>query len=112
MEPVLARWDRSADLAKHGVSFFLYGLLDVIVDGYFETVQAFDDYYDEVSEGIFSEQPLDPSEQRRRIFGAVAIGRVFTSKREVISEAADQPVEERDAGVAVTRRSAGGRGLH
>ncbi|HSB85710.1 MAG TPA: magnesium/cobalt transporter CorA [Ilumatobacteraceae bacterium] len=64
IEHVLRRWDRSADLVKHGVSFLLYGLLDVIVDGYFETVQAFDDYYDEVSEVIFSEHPLDPAEQR------------------------------------------------
>ena len=61
MTPVLQRWDRSTDLTKHGVSFLLYGLLDVIVDGYFETVQAFDDYYDEVSEEIFSERPLDPA---------------------------------------------------
>ena len=29
MEPVLERWDRSPDLASHGVSFLLYGLLDV-----------------------------------------------------------------------------------
>ena len=64
MEPVLQRWDRSPDLAKHGVSFLLYGLLDVIVDGYFDAVQAFDDYYDEVSEGIFAEHPLDPAQQR------------------------------------------------
>ncbi|MEO5900553.1 MAG: magnesium transporter CorA family protein, partial [Ilumatobacteraceae bacterium] len=64
MEPVLTRWDRSADLAKQGVSFMLYGLLDVIIDGYFDTVQAFDDFYDEVSEGIFSEHPLDPGQQR------------------------------------------------
>ena len=64
MEPVIQRWDRSADLVKHGVSFLLYGLLDVIVDGYFETVQAFDEYYDEVSEGIFSERPLEPAQQR------------------------------------------------
>ena len=65
MDPVLRRWDRSSDLAKHGVSFLLYGLLDVIVDGYFETVQAFDDYYDEVSEGLFAEEPLNPSQQRQ-----------------------------------------------
>ena len=64
MEPVLRRWDRSADLAKHGVSFLLYGLLDVIVDDYFDTVQRFDDFYDEISESIFSEHPLDPSKQR------------------------------------------------
>jgi magnesium transporter len=64
IEPVLDRWNRSPDLAANGVGFLLYGLLDVVVDGYFETVQTFDDYYDQVSEGIFSERPLEPSEQR------------------------------------------------
>jgi magnesium transporter len=36
----------------------------VIVDGYFDTVQQFDDFYDEVSESIFSERPVDPTKQR------------------------------------------------
>ena len=47
-----------------GVSFLLYGLLDVVVDGYFDAVQSFDDFYDRVSEGIFSERPLDAAQQR------------------------------------------------
>ena len=64
MEPVVQRWDRSPDLGKLGVGFLLYGLLDVVVDGYFEAIQAFDEYYDVVSEGIFAERPLQPSEQR------------------------------------------------
>ncbi len=64
IDTVLQRWDRSPDLATHGVSFLLYGLLDVVVDGYFDAVQAFDDYYDEVSESIFSEHSLNPAEQR------------------------------------------------
>lgn len=64
IDTVLQRWDRSPDLATHGVSFLLYGLLDVVIDGYFDAVQAFDDYYDEVSESIFSEHPLNPAEQR------------------------------------------------
>ena len=65
IEPLLARWDRSPDLAVHGVSFLVYGLLDVIIDSYFDTVQDFDDYYDEVSSNIFAEVPLDPPQQRR-----------------------------------------------
>ncbi len=88
MDPVLARWDRSADLAKHGVSFLLYGLLDVIVDGCFETVQAFDDYYDEVSEGIFSERPLDPAQQRhwfRMRRALVRFHRLVVPMREAVS---------------------------
>jgi magnesium transporter len=64
MEPVLRRWDRSPDLAVYGVSFLLYGLLDVVVDEYFETVEMFDDFFDEISEGIFSETPIQPSQQR------------------------------------------------
>jgi magnesium transporter len=64
LAPVLARWDRSSDLAIHGVGFFLYGFLDVVVDGYFDTVQCFDEFYDTISEGIFSEKPIPPSEQK------------------------------------------------
>jgi magnesium transporter len=64
IDPVLKRWDRSPNLAVHGVSFLLYGLLDTVIDGYFDAIQAFDDYYDDVSEGIFSERPLDPAQQR------------------------------------------------
>jgi magnesium transporter len=62
--PVLQRCDRSSDLAKAGVGFLLYGLLDLVVDGYFDAIGVFDDYYEEVSEGIFSEHPLEPPEQR------------------------------------------------
>jgi magnesium transporter len=62
--PVLARWDRSRDLAVHGVGFLLYGLLDVVVDGYFDTVQRFDEFYDTISEGLFSDEPIAPSDQK------------------------------------------------
>ena len=64
IDSVLQRWDRSPNLLVHGVSFLLYGLLDIVVDGYFEAVEEFDEYYDEVSDGIFAEVPLDPAKQR------------------------------------------------
>jgi magnesium transporter len=47
------------------VSFLLHGLLDLVVDGYSDAVAAFDDYYDAVSEGVFSEErPIQPSQHR------------------------------------------------
>lgn len=64
IKPLLRRWDRSPHLIVLGVGFLVYGLLDVVVDGYFDAVTAFDDYYEEVSDGIFSERPLAPTEQR------------------------------------------------
>ncbi len=88
MAPVLRRWDRSPDLIVHGVSFLLYGLLDVVIDGYFDTVQSFDDYYDQVSEGLFADEPLSPDEQRnwfqmRRAL--VRFHRVVVPMRETVS---------------------------
>jgi magnesium transporter len=65
MDQVLERWEATSDLAVHGVSYLLYGLLDAVVDGYFEVVQTLDDFYDEVSERIFEEKPLDQTQQQR-----------------------------------------------
>lgn len=88
IEPVLARWDRSEQLAHHGVSYLLYGLLDVIVDGYFNAVDAFDQYFDEISDRLFEEQPMVPAQQRqwfdmRRAF--VRLHRLVVPMREVVS---------------------------
>ncbi len=64
LEPLLARWDHSGDLVSHGVSFLLYGLLDAVVETYFDVVATFDDFYEEISDGIFRDQPVDPARQR------------------------------------------------
>jgi len=88
MDPVTQRWDRSPDLCAYGVSFLLYGLLDVVVDGYFETVQAFDAYYDEISASIFGETPLQPSQQRHWFQmrqALVRLHRLVVPMREAIS---------------------------
>lgn len=88
IDPVLERWDRSPDLALLGVSFLLYGLLDVIVDRYFDAVQSFDEYYEEVSDGIFSDHPLDPAQQRlwfRMRRAMVRFHRLVVPLREAIS---------------------------
>ena len=89
MQPVLDRWDRSPDLATEGVPFLVYGVLDVVVDGYFDAVQDFDDFYDDVSDQIFSqEHPLLP-EQGRRWFemrrALVKFHRLVVPIREVVS---------------------------
>ena len=64
LDLVLERWERSPDLALHGSVFFLYGIIDAVIDDYFNTVQSFDDFYDEISAGIFNETPIDPKQQQ------------------------------------------------
>jgi magnesium transporter len=64
LAPLLERWDRSEDLAVHGVGFLVYGLLDVLIDRSFATLDAFDEFYDDVSDTVFSEDtPIKPSPQ-------------------------------------------------
>ncbi|HRW37183.1 MAG TPA: magnesium transporter CorA family protein [Aquihabitans sp.] len=88
MDAVVARWDRSPDLAALGVGFLLYGLLDVVVDGYFDAVEVFDDYYDEISETLFSDRPIEPEQQlhwfqmRRALF---RLHRLAVPMRETVS---------------------------
>ena len=40
---VVERWDQSSGLARYGVGYLLYGLLDYIVDSHFDAVQSLDD---------------------------------------------------------------------
>ncbi len=88
MDEVLRRWDRSPHLVEHGVSYLLYTVLDLVVDGYFDVVDRFDAYYDDVSEGLFDYKPLTPEQQRgwfdmRR--SLVRFHRVTAPMREVLS---------------------------
>jgi magnesium transporter len=62
--PVLRRWDEAPDLVTSGPGALVYALLDDIVDRYFDALGRFDAYYDEVSDGVFSEHPLRVDQQR------------------------------------------------
>lgn len=88
IDQVLERWDRSPDLTDAGISFLLYGLLDVVVDTYFEAVELVDLYIDDISESIFSDQPIGPDGQqewfhmRRSLF---RLHRLAVPMREMVS---------------------------
>ena len=65
MEKVVAYWESDLDLSKHGVAFLLWGLLDYIVDGHFETVQLLDGQIEELEDALFDERPREREVQRR-----------------------------------------------
>ncbi len=64
MDPVLKRWDDNPELTGKGAAVLVYGLLDDVVDGYFTTVEQFDEYYDQVADSVFADKVLRPDQQR------------------------------------------------
>jgi magnesium transporter len=88
IEPIVARWDRSKNLAEFGVPFLLYGLLDVVADSYFDVIDRFEDYYESVSEQLFEERPFEPSTVRERFEARQSltkVHRLVTGMREAVS---------------------------
>jgi magnesium transporter len=88
IDKVVARWDDSSDLAKHGVGFLLYGLLDFVVDGHFAAVQELDGELEGLEDMLFDQRPR-PLEVQRRSFelrkSLVLLRRVVLPMREVIN---------------------------
>jgi magnesium transporter len=65
MAKVVEYWEHDGDLATHGVAFLLWGLLDYIIDGHFDTVQELDAQIEDLEDVLFDERPRDREVQRR-----------------------------------------------
>ena len=88
IDGVVARWDASPDLAKHGVAFLLHGLLDHVVDGHFAAVQTLDEEIETLEDLLFDDQRSDLSVQRRSFElrkSLVRLRRVVLPMREVVN---------------------------
>jgi magnesium transporter len=88
IDPVVQRWDDNADLGKHGVGFLLWGLVDVVVDSHFDTVQSLDAEIEELEDLLFDDRPRGPEVQRRSFElrkSLVLLRRVVLPTREVLN---------------------------
>jgi magnesium transporter len=88
IDGVVAHWDQSPDLAKYGVGFLLYGLLDHVVDGHFEAVQSLDTEIEALEDRLFDDEPRDREMQRRTFQlrkSLVTVRRVVLPMREVVN---------------------------
>jgi magnesium transporter len=84
----VGRWDEAADLTKYGVSALLYGLLDFVVDGHFDAVQALDEEIEKLEDLLFDDRPHDIAVQRRSFElrkSLVQLRRVVLPMREVVN---------------------------
>ncbi len=88
MDAVVARWDHSRDRAGNGVGFLLWGLIDHVVDGYFDAVQTLDEEIEELEDLLFEDRPRDKDVQRRSFAlrkSLVTLRRVVLPMREVVN---------------------------
>jgi magnesium transporter len=86
VEQVVRAWDDNAELTDYGPASLLYGLLDVIVDGHFDTVQRLDDRIEEIEDELFADKPqMDVQratyELRKRLVG---VRKLVLPMREVV----------------------------
>ncbi len=97
IDKLQARWDESSALAKNGVAFLLWGLLDVIVDGYFDVVQQLDEEIENLEDLLFAEARQDLVIQKKSYElrkALVILRRNATPMREVLN-----PIVRRDVQV-------------
>ena len=88
MGQVVQRWEDDADLLRLGSGALLHGLLDVIVDGHFETVQLMDDAIESLEDGLFDDKAVTREIQQRTYRvrkELVELRRVILPMREVVN---------------------------
>ena len=88
IDRLVARWDDNADLVKYGIGALVHGLLDFVVDGHFEAVEALDDEIEQVEDLLFDSGPHDMDVQRRSFElrkSLVRLRRMVLPMREVVN---------------------------
>jgi magnesium transporter len=85
---VVDYWDASSDLAKAGVGYLLWGLIDNLVDGHFACVQTLDDTIEGLEDQLFDDSVKGNDVQRRSFElrkSLVLLRRVVLPMREVVN---------------------------
>jgi magnesium transporter len=85
---LVQRWDATPEILKYGVPALLHGLLDEIVDGQFDAIQALDDQIEGLEDLLFDERPM-PREGQHRTFvlrkTLVQLRRVVSPMRDMVA---------------------------
>jgi magnesium transporter len=88
MDKVVERWDDNKNLGSYGVGYLLWGLLDVLVDGYFEIVEKLDERIESLEDVLFAPTVVSMQIQRQSYDmrkSLVQIRRIIVPTREVLN---------------------------
>ena len=88
IDDVVRHWDDNADLLRLGSRALLHGILDVVVDGQFDTIQELDDAIEGLEDGLFDDKAQTRQLQRdtyRLRKELVELRRIVLPMREVVN---------------------------
>lgn len=100
IDEVVRHWDDNADLLRMGSRGFLLGLLDIVVDRQFTTVQELDDAIESLEDGLFDEKTQTSQLQRdtyRLRKELVELRRIVLPMREVVNTVMRRSAEANDS---------------
>lgn len=81
IEPVVKAWDDGLEMVEFGGRGLLYGLLDVIVDGYLACLQQLDDQIEDAEDRLFDDPPRSGTDIQRQTY---QLRRQLTGVRKVV----------------------------
>jgi len=80
-DPVVKAWDDGLEMVEFGGRGLLYGLLDVIVDGYLACLQQLDDQIEDAEDRLFDDPPRSGTDIQRQTY---LLRRQLTGVRKVV----------------------------
>ncbi len=81
IDPVVKAWDDGLEMVDFGGRGLLYGLLDVIVDGYLACLQQLDDQIEDAEDRLFDDPPRSGTDIQRQTY---LLRRQLTGVRKVV----------------------------
>ena len=99
LDEVVRRWDDNSDLLRKGSPALLHELLDVVVEGHFDTIQSLDDAIESLEDGLFDDTGSNKTIQRntyRLRKELVELRRIVLPMREVVTTLRRSDTDERD----------------
>ena len=100
VDEVVRRWDGNADLLQMGSRALLHGILDVVVDAQFDTIQQLDDTVESLEEDLFDDKTQTRRLQRdtyRVRKELVELRRIVLPMREVVNTIMRRSADAGDA---------------
>lgn len=101
IDDVVRRWDDNSDLLRMGSPALLHGILDVVVDGQFDTIQQLDDTIESLEDTLFDDRSRNRQLQRdtyRVRKELVQLRRIVLPMREVVNTVMRRGIPGIDAG--------------